>query len=208
MRIKPKLLISCLLAGLLIAGAVWVWSASGGKESPIVGQLLRFHVLANSDSEADQQLKYKVRDAVLEYLAVKMKEVTSRQEAEVIIADSLPDIERIAAAQIQAAGRSYQVAAQLGQFGFPTRSYGQLTLPAGEYTALRVVIGRGEGTNWWCVLFPPLCFVNISSNLVAEPAWELPAAQPVFAPEQQPDLPEEVPQVRLKVWEFMKNHSR
>ncbi|NPV26590.1 MAG: stage II sporulation protein R [Firmicutes bacterium] len=206
---RKKTLVGLVIIVLLGIGLAFHWPGRQVEESFTPDNLLRFHVLANSDSAADQQLKAQVRDVVLAHLRSKMETVSSVEEAETIIANDLREIEQIAESKVREAGQSYPVVAELGRFNFPTRSYGQLTLPAGEYTALRVVIGEGEGANWWCVLFPPLCFVNISNSLAAEPAWDLPEGRPVFAPQgKRTQFSENAPRVRWKFWELVSTLGR
>lgn len=122
--------------------------------------LIRLHVLANSDSAEDQELKYKVRDRVISVMKDKFSDSKSLEESRQILLESLPLLEDSAEEVIQAAGATYSVQAQHGEYDFPTKYYGSFALPAGRYEALRLVIGQGQGANWWCVLFPPLCIVD------------------------------------------------
>lgn len=131
--------------------------------------LIRLHVVANSDSPDDQALKREVRDAILFAMADKFRGVSTAAEAERVVKENLPVIEAVAARRIAENGRQYPVTATLGAFMFPTKSYGPITLPQGRYNALKVVIGKGEGANWWCVLFPPLCFVDITTGISINP---------------------------------------
>ena len=123
----------------------------------ISDKVVRLHVLANSDSEEDQALKLRVRDRVLERTTVLLEQSADRREAEGYLRGDLLELERIAAEEIAAAGYNYPVTAELTDTAFPTRAYDGFTLPAGEYLALRIVIGDGAGQNWWCVVYPPLC---------------------------------------------------
>ncbi|MDI6600377.1 MAG: stage II sporulation protein R [Thermoanaerobacteraceae bacterium] len=125
-------------------------------------KLLRFHVIANSDDVDDQQLKLKVRDEVIGYLNQYLASADSKEDAQRLISSKLDDIQQKAEEVVQSEGYNYPVKVTMGRFEFPIKSYGSITLPAGEYDALRVVMGDGEGKNWWCVLFPPLCFVDTS----------------------------------------------
>ncbi|AOT73083.1 stage II sporulation protein R [Geosporobacter ferrireducens] len=131
-------------------------------------RLIRFHVLANSDSPEDQALKLKVRDRVIAEMNPKFEQSKSLDETRKILQASLENIETIAMEELQKNGSSDTVRAELGEVNFPTKNYGSITLPAGSYEALRIVIGRGQGANWWCVLFPPLCFVDMKSGLTNE----------------------------------------
>ena len=141
------------------------------SEEKIYDSVLRLHVLANSDSEEDQALKLKVRDAVLAETEVLLADVKTRDAAEDVLAASLPLI--IAAAQktVQENGASQEVTATLGEEQYPTREYEELAFPAGEYLSLRVMLGEAEGENWWCVLFPPLCLSAATAKGEAEEAF-------------------------------------
>jgi stage II sporulation protein R len=130
--------------------------------------VIRLHVVANSDSPEDQQLKRDVRDAVLAYMRNELKDCDDVTETEDFIKERIGVIENIAKEEIQRQGSSYPVKAQLGCFPFPTKSYGDVTLPAGSYKALKIVIGKGDGDNWWCVLFPPLCFVDATHGTLPQ----------------------------------------
>ena len=152
---KLKRLELALLLGL---GAALVWSASAVQtQKEISDKVVRLHVVANSDSQEDQALKYRVRDAILGRTTALLEASTDRSQAEGLLRGQLLELERIAAEEIAAAGYDYPVTAQLTEADFPTREYESFTLPAGNYLALKVVIGEGKGQNWWCVVFPPLC---------------------------------------------------
>lgn len=144
---------------LLIGLAVFL--ASGARalrtQDALADKVVRLHVLANSDSGEDQALKLRVRDVVLERATELLEQSADRREAEGLLRGSLLEFERIAAEEIQASGYDYPVTAELTDTKFPTKEYDGFTLPAGEYLALRIVIGEGGGQNWWCVVFPPLC---------------------------------------------------
>ena len=130
--------------------------------------LIRFHVIANSDSPYDQQLKLKVRDAVIGYLAADLAEEHDPQRAQEIIKEKIPEIQAVSRT-VLAGAADYDAQVQLGEYPFPTRNYGEFVLPAGNYEALRIVLGDGAGKNWWCVLFPPLCFVDVTGNIAQTP---------------------------------------
>lgn len=121
--------------------------------------LLRLHILANSDSAEDQQLKLKVRDYILEEAGDMLSSADNKIEAEHITKTNLDNIERIAQEYVGSLGYNYEVKAELKEnLYFNTREYEKFTLPAGRYDALRITIGDGAGKNWWCVMFPPMCF--------------------------------------------------
>lgn len=128
-------------------------------------KLIRFHVRANSDSPEDQELKLKVRDEIIREMNEKFKDSSSLNESRRIIKRNLEQIESIAKTELKNQGSTFDVRVDYGKYNFPTKSYGNFTLPAGEYEAVNVIIGEGKGENWWCVMFPPLCFVDITNGL-------------------------------------------
>ena len=141
-----------LLVGLLIALLWGMWSVN--EQRRLADKVVRLHILANSDSEADQALKLRVRDAVLERREELLRQAEDRAGAEEALRRALPELEALA----ETAASPYAVQAELTEgVAFPTREYGEVALPAGEYMALRLTIGEGAGRNWWCVVFPPLC---------------------------------------------------
>lgn len=152
-----------VLALVLVALSALLGACLDREQGDLAGQLLRLHVLANSDSEADQALKLQVRDAVLEEARALLPETATRDEAIAILSDSLPELAQAGADAVAAAGCTYPVTASLEESAwFPTKDYGEISLPTGSYTALRLVIGEGAGQNWWCVVFPPLCLGAVS----------------------------------------------
>ena len=128
-----------------------------GSCRQISGQVLRLHVIASSDSEADQQLKLRVRDRILAASQPFLQDESRKAAAEREIAGHLDELRQAAEAEIRESGYDYPVRVELTKADFPTRTYGSVTLPAGRYNAVRVIIGSGQGKNWWCVVFPPLC---------------------------------------------------
>ena len=138
----------------------------------ISDSVFRLHVIANSNSEDDQALKYEVRDNLLKYMNNICKDCTSKEEAINIVSEHQEEFKEIALKTIKNEGYSYDVKIEIGNFEFPTKQYGDISLPAGFYDALKVEIGKAEGRNWWCVMFPSLCFVDISSGIVPEESKE------------------------------------
>ena len=134
----------------------------------ISNSVFRLHVIANSDSKEDQNLKYIVRDELIKYMNEIAKDCTSKQEVIDLAQNNGSKFEDIAKETIKKNGYDYNVTVEIGNFDFPTKSYGDITLPAGNYDSLRVKIGNAEGQNWWCVMFPPLCFVDVTSGIVPE----------------------------------------
>ncbi|MBQ3548698.1 MAG: stage II sporulation protein R [Oscillospiraceae bacterium] len=146
------------LALLLGLCAVLLWGAwSVRQQQDLSRKMIRLHVIAHSDSAEDQALKLQVRDRVLDYATAVLQRSADMTAAQQELQQELPRIESIARAAVAAEGYDYAVTASLGQAEFPLKEYDGFSLPAGEYTALRLVIGEGEGQNWWCVVFPPLC---------------------------------------------------
>ncbi len=127
------------------------------KQDELSGKLIRLHIIANSDSEDDQTLKLKVRDAVLDVISEETADTSSKSEAENVIKENMGELLRTANETICGEGYAYSVKAELGEEYCPTRDYTAFSLPAGKYTSLRVTIGDGQGRNWWCVVFPPIC---------------------------------------------------
>lgn len=132
----------------------------------IVNEIIRFHVIANSDSEEDQNLKLKVRDKVIEYVSGNLKNCQDLSEARKFIIDNKDNIEYIAKSVVNENGYSYEVTSMLSIENFPDKAYGDLIFPQGEYEAYRILIGESKGQNWWCVMFPPLCFVDGTKDAV------------------------------------------
>jgi len=128
-----------------------------GRCQSISGKVLRLHVLANSNSESDQTLKYQVRDKLLEVAADLTEGAENREQAEEILAKKVDFLQKTAQNEVISRGYDYSVRAELAETYFTTRSYGAVTLPAGKYRALRITIGEGAGKNWWCVVYPPMC---------------------------------------------------
>ncbi len=166
--VKQSIALLCTL--LLTAGAVVAVSAFGEFQkncASLSEKVLRLHVLANSDSEADQQLKLKVRDAILQESDRLFQQSDSKEAAMAQMATHLSDVEQVAERTLRKNGCDLPVTAELKKVEFNTRTYGNITLPAGEYDALQVEIGAAKGKNWWCVLFPSLC-VPSSTNVQME----------------------------------------
>lgn len=151
LKLQSVLLSLAILLGSLSV-AVFAYDCSRVR-----GDVLRMHVIANSDSDEDQALKLKVRDAVLECGAELFDGTVTADEAKTRIEPKTAELEAAALAVIEREGYDYPVSVSVTNEYFSTRSYGSLTMPAGRYTAVKVVIGEGAGHNWWCVMFPPLC---------------------------------------------------
>ncbi len=154
--------------------------------SNVANEVIRFHVRANSDSEEDQALKLLVRDAILSELGTELALAESKEDARKIMENYLTRIEEIGAAVIKEAGYDYEINAYMTVEEFPIKAYGDLMFPAGEYEALRVDIGNENGGNWWCVMYPGLCFVDTVGGVVATDGKE--EMQQVLTPEDYEKL--------------------
>jgi stage II sporulation protein R len=155
------------LVCLIFVGVGWGAFVLQDAHVTAKGELLRFHVLANSDSPRDQQLKLYVRDAVIQYLAPYFDAVDNADSAKAIVLAHREELEALSERVLRLHGADYKVKVKIGVFQFPIKSYGELVLPAGKYEAVRVLIGNAQGHNWWCVLFPPLCFIDITNATAA-----------------------------------------
>lgn len=144
------------------------YSYASSISSDLSKSVFRLHVIANSDSDEDQSLKLQVRDKLLDYMNSITANVSSKDDAIKIAQDHQKDFQIIAEQTILDKGYSYPVTVEIGNYEFPTKHYGDITLPSGYYDALRVKIGDACGHNWWCVMFPPLCFVDVTSGIVPE----------------------------------------
>ena len=153
LRLRIWEIVALIFVVVLLASSV---DAIRTQEA-LSGKVVRLHVLANSDTEADQALKLEVRDAILSYAEPLLDRVSDQKEAEAVLRGQLLELEETAIEVIHSAGYSYPVTVELDKTDFPTREYPSFSLPAGEYLALRVLIGEAAGQNWWCVVFPPLC---------------------------------------------------
>ena len=152
-----------LILGILCALVLGTWLRK--EEADLSASVIRLHIIANSDSEEDQALKLAVRDRVLEQAEALYPRGATLAEARQVLEDHLDVLTQAGRAVVEEWGEDYPVSAQLTRCWFPTKEYEGFALPAGEYTALRVVIGQGEGQNWWCVAFPPLCLGAASETV-------------------------------------------
>lgn len=145
-----------------------LWGACTSKaQAELAEQVIRIHVIANSDTQEDQEMKLAVRDAVLKQVESLGERAACVEEMEALLKSRLGDLEKTAQGVLNAAGCPYSVTASLTDCWFPTKEYGDFAFPAGKYIALRLTIGAGEGENWWCVAFPPLC-VGASARSVEQ----------------------------------------
>ncbi len=209
---KERLALTFLLALLcLVSLALWL-SASRSVQTvheDLSSHILRFHVLANSDSEEDQALKLKVKASVLEYLEETLPEDAGLEETKTFIENHEGEIHKIASSVISEEGYDYPVSLYLEPWYFPTKSYGDLTFPCGTYEAFRVVIGEGNGKNWWCVLYPSLCFVDAAYGVVPEDSKQelkddlRPDTYASLVDEDEKEAGNEKPQISFRLVEFL-----
>lgn len=166
----------CLLkTGIMMAAAALLFSGTilyrqYKITEEIAGKIIRFHVRANSDTKIDQELKLKVRDAIGNYMQPKLSGISDIEKSRQIVKENLEQIEKAASSVIAAEGYTYPVTASLTITKFPEKTYGAYTFPAGNYEALEVLIGKGKGHNWWCVMYPNMCFFNSTYEVVDEEA--------------------------------------
>lgn len=169
-KFKRFILVSALLIIYVCISAV---SYTHAVTTDIADSVFRLHVIANSDSAEDQNLKYIVRDKVIEYMSSISQNASSKEDVIEIAKANLDKIQAIASQTIRENGYTYSVNVEVGNFSFPSKRYGDITLPPGYYDALRIKIGEAEGQNWWCVMFPPLCFVDVTSGVVPDESKEI-----------------------------------
>lgn len=163
-----------LLIILLLIIYILFYSISYANNSinDLSNSVFRLHVIANSDSNEDQNLKYLVRDELISYMNTLCRNATTKEEVIEIAREHSDDFSRIARDVIVRNGFNYDVKISIGNFPFPTKHYGDISLPSGFYDALKVEIGEAKGQNWWCVMFPELCFVDVSNGIVPESSKE------------------------------------
>ncbi|MCA1040244.1 stage II sporulation protein R [Bacillus infantis] len=167
-----KLYIIILSLGTMLS--LYIPKTEVAAEDPLVipQEAIRLRILANSDSEGDQALKRLVRDAVNKEITEWVSELTSIEEARSLIKSRLPEIQEIAENVVEEENSVQTVKANFGKVDFPTKLYGQFLYPAGEYEAILITLGEGDGANWWCVLFPPLCFLDFSNGVAVSDGFE------------------------------------
>ena len=161
---------------LIILFTIFIFSCAYSYVSAISDNLynsiFRLHVIANSDSEEDQNLKYIVRDNLINYINENCKDFSSKNDVVQYANNHIEEIKKIAENTVKQNGFNYPVTIEIGKFDFPTKSYGDISFPSGLYDALRVKIGESAGKNWWCVMFPPLCFVDTTTGIVSNSSKE------------------------------------
>jgi stage II sporulation protein R len=172
MNMKRTVLMAFSLMMLMMSWEGQLTSANVMDNGPIPQESIRLRIIANSDSFQDQWLKREVRDALIAQMNTWADDIESFEEAQQVVAANLPVMQQVVDKTVRERGFSYKSVVDFGQVPFPTKLYGSYVYPAGNYEALRVQIGEAKGQNWWCVLFPPLCFIDMS-NADAVPAEEV-----------------------------------
>lgn len=162
--------------------------ASSDDPMVIPNEAIRLRILANSDSNEDQELKREVRDAVNAQITEWVEELVSLEEARTVIMEGIPELQAIAEKVVAENGSNQSVKAEFGEVQFPTKLYGQFLYPAGTYEAVLITLGEGTGSNWWCVLFPPLCFLDFSNGEATSEGFEdkIAAQEPSDEEEEAP----------------------
>ncbi len=166
-----KFIIVSFFAGLvisLIVGIAFSKAYADKVQQTLSDNVIRFHVIANSDSENDQELKLKVRDEVIKFLEEKLDGCRTKEESRRIIEANIEGIELLAEKTATSYGFPYEVKAEVCNDVFPLRQYGDVRMPAGDYDTLKISIGKAQGHNWWCVVYPPLCFVDIAKGEITD----------------------------------------
>ena len=175
-KMKKKKIMFIILCMLTVLAAGTAHATEKERVDPlqpaIAEKILRFHVLANSDAKDDQNVKLKVRDAVGHMLGQKLKKVTDRAQTEKIVQDHMDEIIETAEKTLHKNGYTYGASARLANVDFPVKTYGDYTFPAGKNRALQIKLGKGEGHNWWCVLYPNLCFLDKTCAVVSDEGKE------------------------------------
>lgn len=178
MNYRKKIVISVTLVAvaMIISYSLEVYR----DFSQVNDKVIRLHLLANSDSQEDQDLKYHVRDRIISKFNQEFKDIRSKEESSQIIFEKIHQIREETEEIIRQEGYDYQVDVYYGNYKFPRKNYDEILLPQGYYDAVRIEIGQGEGANWWCVMFPPLCFVDFGKSSEA--------TEPVFTIETEASL--------------------
>ena len=171
---KKKInIIFILIILICIYTFMCAYSYATNISNDLSNSVLRLHIIANSDSEEDQNLKYIVRDNLLKYMNTLCINCTSKEEVIELVKKHQEDFKKIAENTVKSQGFSYPINIEIGNFKCPTKTDGDVSFPSGYYDALEVKIGTSSGQNWWCVMFPPLCFVDTSSGIVPTESKEV-----------------------------------
>ena len=198
--------LSLILFLLILFICISAFSYANIISNNISDSVFRLHVIANSDSDIDQDLKYKIRDSLIDYMNSLIPKNSSKQEIIEIANNHINDFYAVAQNTMKNEGVNYPINISIEKTDFPTKKYGDVTFPAGTYDALKVKIGSAEGQNWWCVMFPPLCFVDVSSGVVPDDSKGLlketlnEEEYALITPEHSSDIT-----IKFKLIEFIEN---
>lgn len=171
MKYHKKVIIAAIFVVISMTIAYTVEAYTGMAK--INDKVIRLHVIANSDTVYDQQLKYKVRNSIINKFNNEFEEISSKDESENVIIKKINDIRSEAEEIIKNEGYSYNVNVYYGNYKFPRKTYEDIVLPEGYYDAVRIEIGNASGNNWWCVMFPPLCFVDFGKDKNTDPIFDI-----------------------------------
>ena len=185
-----------LITLFIIYTCICAFSYTNAVFSNISDNVFRLHVIAASDSEDDQSLKYIVRDSVLKYVNKITNKLESKEQIIETVSNNTEEIKKLN-------GYNYNVEVEIGNFNFPTKTYGDVSFPSGNYDALRIKIGEAKGQNWWCVMFPPLCFVDVSSGVLSEDSKEV--LEENLSEEEYNLISNEDYAIKFKIVEFLQN---
>lgn len=169
LKIKLFIIMPILLFLYVFISAI---SYATNVSNDLQNSVFRLHVIANSNSKEDQNIKYIVRDDIIRYMKTICENCTSKEETIKAVSNHLDDFAQIANQTLKNNGFSYNATVSLGNFEFPTKTYGDISFPSGYYDALKIKLGDSEGQNWWCVLYPSLCFVDVTSGVVPDESKE------------------------------------
>lgn len=219
-KTKKRTLLSAILSFIvafvftfcLISGA-YLWSKeplpflaadTGVYRAQLADDILRLHVIANSDSKKDQEVKLKVKDHIVSYIRTALPKTSSKQETIQVISSHNKELKEEAEKILKRNGFNYEAQIVIGPAMFPVKSYGDITLPAGNYDALRIILGKGEGKNWWCILFPSLCYVDETYQIVPEESKEE-LRQIMTEEEYESILTQKEPEVEVRfgLWDWL-----
>ena len=167
---KKKILFLIILFAIYILTSCYFYAIKSSTN--IEREIFRLHIIANSDSKEDQNLKLKVRNNILSYMNTICKSVNSKEDAINMVQNHIYDFKEIANKTIIENGFNYTSIVEVGNYKFPTKHYGDIALPSGYYDALEIKLGSNSGQNWWCVLYPSLCFTDVSSRIIPESSKE------------------------------------
>lgn len=174
LRIRRITLLMALLLGVILTYCTSDENKDISElQKDIAGKIIRFHVLANSDSDEDQALKLKVKENVVKYITPLLENSEDINETRKILNEIRQEIINIAEETIKNEGYEYEVTAKITYCYFPTKAYGDVVLPPGEYEAFEIEIGEARGKNWWCILYPPLCFVDVTHGVVPDSSKQM-----------------------------------